>query len=220
MRRRFLVIGLGRLGLSLVKNLYENDQEVIALDQDENRVDEVKEYTSFAAVGNCEDRESLEAVGAHRVDKAIVCLGRAFESALLAVTHLLEMQVPFVAARAISAQKAKIFRSVGVHQVFIVEEEMGRVLAEQYTRPEIIHSMELGSDLKLVEWTPPAFLWGKTLGQLDLPGRYRVQVLALRDRSDPKTLIVPDKNFVITDSTWALLMGSDRDLERMLEELS
>lgn len=215
MKKRFLVIGMGRLGSSLVRSLFEEGQEVIALDIDEKSIDFVKDFSSLAVVGDCQDIDVLREVGAPRVDRAIICMGSAFESAVLALTNLLELGVPFIAARASSRQKAQILKSVGAHQVFFVEDEMGKMLALQYSRPAILHTMDLGFDLKLVEWTPAPWTWGKTLDELRLPQKYRVQVVALRDKSDPKKIIFPSSDMILSEHHLALLMGTDRDLQRL-----
>lgn len=216
-KQRFLVIGIGRLGFSLAKNLIEEGQEVIALDTDEKNIEAIKEYCEFSFLGDCTDVGVLIEVGAPKVDKAIICMGTNFEAAVLAVTNLLELGVPYVAARASSRQKEQILKRVGAHQVFFVEEEMGKMLALQHSRPAILHTMDLGFDLKLVEWSPAPWAWGKTLEELALPQKYRVQIVALREKSNPKEIIFPKSQMMLNEHTLALLMGSDRDLQRLQE---
>ncbi|MCS6837286.1 MAG: TrkA family potassium uptake protein [Bdellovibrionaceae bacterium] len=217
MKKRFLVIGIGRLGSSLVRNLHLEGQEVIALDNDEKHIEMIKGDCSLAVVGDSQDIDVLKEVGAEKVDVAIICMGTYFEAAVLTTTNLLELKVPTVAARASSRQKAQILRSVGAHQVFFVEEEMGKVLAQQFSRPAILHAMDLGYDLRLVEWSPAPWAWGRSLEELQLPQKYRVQIVALRDTKNPKEIIFPRSNMTLGRDTLALLMGNDRDLQRLQE---
>jgi trk system potassium uptake protein TrkA len=217
MKKRFLVIGIGQLGHSLARNLFLEGKEVIALDNDESHIDSVKSDCTLAVTGDSRDIDVLKEIGAHRVDTAIICMGNSFEASVLTLMNLLELKVPCIAVRASSPQKAQIFKSVGAHQVFFVEEEMGKVLAHTFSRPAILHAMDLGYDLKLVEWSPAKWTWGKTLEQLQLPQKHRVQIVALRKKDNPKEIIFPRSNMELNSETLTLLMGTDKDLQRLQE---
>jgi trk system potassium uptake protein len=220
MKKRFLVVGIGQLGLSLSRNLLMEGQEVIALDHDEVHIDQVKEHSTLAVVGDSRDRDVLKEIGADKVDTAIICMGNSFESSVLTLMNLLELKVSCIAVRASTEQKAQIFKSVGAHQVFFVEDEMGKVLAHTFSRPAILHAMDLGYDLKLVEWNPASWTWGKTLEELQLPQKHRVQIVALRDKSNPKEIIFPRSNMSLNQETLTLLMGMDKDLQRLQDRES
>ena len=215
MKKRFLVVGIGQLGFSLAKNLYAEGMEVLALDNDAENIDAIKSDCSLAVEGDGTDLAVLKEIGADKVDVAIICMGTAFESSVLTLTNLLELKIPCVAVRASSKQKAQIFKSVGAHQVFFVEDEMGKVLAHTFSRPAILHAMDLGYDLKLVEWEPPEWAQGRTLEQLQLPQKHKVQIVALRDKDNPKEILFPRSSMSLTRNTLALLMGADRDLQKL-----
>lgn len=215
MKKRFLVIGIGQLGHSLVSNLHAEGMEVIALDNDPRNIDAIKSEATLAVVGNAMDIQVLQEIGASKVDVAVLCMGTSFEASVLTLTNLLELKVPCVAVRASTQQKAHIFKSIGAHQVYFVEEEMGKILAHSFSRPAILHAMDLGYDLKLVEWSPPSWACGKSLEDLKLPQKHRVQIVALRDRNNPKEIIFPRSNMILTSDTLALLMGGDKDLQKL-----
>jgi len=220
MKKRFLVIGIGQLGRSLARNLFIEGHEVIALDNDESHIEAVKSESSLAVVGDSRDKDVLIEIGAQKVDTAIICMGNSFEASVLTLMNLLELKVPCIAVRASTAQKAQIFKSVGAHQVFFVEEEMGKVLAHTFSRPAILHAMDLGYDLKLVEWSPPKWTWGKTLEELQLPQKHSVQIVALRNKNNPKEIIFPRSNMDLNADTLTLLMGTDKALQRLQERES
>jgi Trk K+ transport system NAD-binding subunit len=77
--------------------------------------------------------------------------------------------------------------------------------------------MDLGYDLKLVEWSPAKWTWGKTLEELQLPQKHRVQIVALRKKDNPKEIIFPRSNMELNSDTLTLLMGTDKDLQRLQE---
>ncbi len=214
---RILVIGIGRLGDSLVRHLHQDETEVIALDNDPENVDRIKNFSSLALVGDATDLEVLKEIGAASVDQAIISIGDCFEASVMTLTNLLELKVANIAVRASTARQAKIFESIGAHKVFYVEEDMGRILAHRFSRPSILHAMELGYGVKVAEWSPAKWAEGKSLLELQLPQKHRVQVMALRDPRRPKEIIFPAPQTVLEQGISVLLLGSDQDLQRLLE---
>jgi trk system potassium uptake protein TrkA len=216
-QNRFLVIGIGQLGESLVRNLHQDSMEVIALDNNPEHIESVKTSSSMAVVGDCMDMKVLKEIGASTVDCAVICMGTSFEATIMAIAHLVELKVPHIAVRASNTKTARIFERVGAHKVFFVENEMGKVLAHSLSRPTILHAMDLGYDLRLVEWSPSEWAIGKTLMELNLPNEYNVQVVALRDRNIPNEIIFPKANLILESHHLTLLVGMDQDLDRLQE---
>jgi trk system potassium uptake protein len=217
LKRRFLVIGIGQLGESLTRHLYGEGLEVIALDTDAAHIDAIKGACTLAIVGDSSDQDVLVEAGAARVDVALICMGTSLEASVLTLTHLLEMKIPHIAVRAANRKLAEIFKKMGAHEVFFVEEEVGKLLAQKYSRPNILHSMELGLDLKLVEWIPPNWAIGKSLRELNLPMEFNVQILAFRSKANPKLVVHPSAELKIESHLLALIMGTERDLQRLID---
>lgn len=218
MNQRVLVLGLGRLGNSLVRHLFLERAEVIAMDMDEKNVNAVKDHSHLAVQGDGSDMDTLVEIGAGSVDLAYLCMGESFEASVLALTNLLELKVPRIEVRASDARKAKIFKSIGAHGVFYVEEEMGRILAKRTSRPSALHEMELEHGLKIMEWSPGYWAHNKTLMELNLPANHQVQVVALRDPSNPSQLIFPGPSSVLKQDHLVLIIGNERDLYRLLNK--
>lgn len=216
-QQRILVIGIGRLGESLVRHLFADGVEVIALDNDPENIESVKDDSSLAIVGDATDIEVLKEIGAASVDLAVISIGENFESSVLTLTNLQELKVKKIAVRASTAKKARIFESIGAHNVFYVEEDMGRILAHRFSRPSILHTMELGYGIKIAEWSPTKWAQGRSLLDLQLPQRHRVQVIALRDPKHPKEIIFPAPDTILEQRFLALILGNDKDLQRLLE---
>jgi len=218
MKQRFLVIGIGQLGHSLVKNLFREGAEVLALDTDQNNIDSIKSDSTLSAVGDCMDIDVLKEIGAPSVDVAIICMGTNFEGSVLALTNLLDLKVPHIAVRASTQQKAQIFKSIGAHQVFFVEEEMGKVLAHSFSRPNVLHTMDLGFNLKIIEWSPALWAVDKQISELNLQKKYGVQIVAVRHIKKPKEIINPNPEFRLTVDHVALLFGTDNDLNKIINQ--
>lgn len=106
---KFAVIGLGSFGLNVAKTLYEKKNEVLAIDIDKERVEEVKSFVSHAVCMNSADKESLEALGVQEMDVAIVSLGPAMEASILTVLYLQELGVKRIIAKALSEDRSSLF---------------------------------------------------------------------------------------------------------------
>lgn len=213
---RILVVGLGRLGESLVRHLFAEKAEVIAIDNDISHVEAVKDYCHIAIQGDGSDIDTLIEIGAASVDSAVICMGEAFEASVLALTNLLELKVPRIEVRASNARKAKIYKSIGAHHVFYVEEEMGKIVAHRICRPAALHAMDLEFGLKIIEWSPAPWAQDKTLLEINLPNSHQVQVVAIRDPQNPRHFITPTPQTILKKGHLALLMGNEKDLQKLL----
>ncbi|MCO5112960.1 MAG: TrkA family potassium uptake protein [Bdellovibrionaceae bacterium] len=218
MKERVLVIGIGRLGSSLVRNLYDTGAEVIALDTDLENINSVKSKSHLAIQGDGTDIEVLREIGASTVDMAIVSIGEDFEASAMTLTNLIELNVKRVAVRAPTTRLARIYQSIGAHEVFYVEEDMGKILSLRFMRPSIKHEMDLGFGLKMVEWSPGKWTHGKTLAELKLPTKFKIQVVGFRDPVNPKEILMPTPDYVIKGEILALILGHDRDIQKLLEQ--
>lgn len=218
MKERVLVIGIGRLGSSLVRNLYEAGAEVIALDNNLEHINSVKSKAHLAIQGDGTDIEVLREIGASTVDLAIVSIGEDFEASAMTLTNLIELNVKRVAVRAPTTRLARIYQSIGAHEVFYVEEDMGKILSLRFMRPSIKHEMDLGFGLKMVEWSPGKWTHGKTLAELKLPTKFKIQVVGFRDPVNPKEILMPTPDYVIRGEILALILGHDRDIQKLLEQ--
>lgn len=216
-KKRVLVIGIGRLGSSLIRNMYEDGAEVIALDNNMEHINSIKPYAHLAVQGDGTDIEVLQEVGAPAVDLAVVSIGEGFEASAMTLTNLLELNVKRIAVRAHTARMAKIYKSIGAHEVFYVEEDMGKILAHRFLRPSIKHEMDLGFGLKMVEWSPSKWVLNKSLVDLQLPNKFKVQIVGFRNPAQPKEIMMPHSAYVIKEGDLALILGHDKDIQRLLE---
>lgn len=214
---RILVIGLGRLGMSLVENLAGKNVEIIAVDDDMDRVDEVKGLVTHCVQGDSTELEFLTQIGAETVDHVIICMGEDLESAILTVTLLLELGVKKISARASNARNAKILKRVGAHETFFVENEMGKIMASRLTRPSVKTEMELGYGLKLVDWVPPEWTHGKTLAELAFPTNYGIQIVALFNPGEPHKVDFPTSRSIMNKGCHCLLIGTDEAIDGVLK---
>jgi trk system potassium uptake protein TrkA len=212
--KRVLVVGLGRFGTALVETLWRGRAEVVAVDPRPEAVENVKDRTSHAYIGDGTSVKVLEGVGAQEMDAAVVTFGMSFESMVLCVASLKRMEVPYILARAETPRQAEILRTVGATRVMQIEAEMGQRLGRDLLTPVAAELLDLVDDYRVVAWVARGELVGRTLANSELRQRYELTVLGCRRASaDGETrarLVVPTPDYVIREGDTLLLVGEDQ----------
>ncbi len=179
------VIGIGRFGKSLALGLAERGIEVIAVDKNKERIEEIKDKVAFSVILNSEDEESLKSQDIDKVDVAIVSMGEGdFRSSVLTTLLLKRIGVKTVISRAFEHVDMEILISIGADKVVFPEVEMGQRLARNLTAPGIIDCINLDEheDFSILELEAPKRFWGKTLGELQIATRHGVNVVLIKHR--------------------------------------
>ncbi len=213
---RFAVIGLGRFGSTLVRRLYELGHEVLALDIEPELVQAIKDDCTQAVIADARDKTQLKGLGLKDVDWAVVSVGEHLEASTLACFYLKEMDVR-VMARAVSADHGKILEALGVDEVIYPERDMALRLADRLSHPNLLDYVALGPDYSVMEVAVPASFIGKSLQELQIRNRYRIQVVAIRDALTDTLNLVPHGGDVLKDSDVLVVLGSREDLEKFRE---
>ncbi|RME96471.1 MAG: TrkA family potassium uptake protein [Verrucomicrobia bacterium] len=174
------IIGLGEFGRALATGLARAGAEVVAMDKSMARVAAVKDQVAVAVQLDVMQREALEAQGLEQMDAVVAAIGDHFESQVLAVVHARSLGVPRILARASSADHRRVLEAVGAHEVFNPEEEAARLLIQRLTISNIKSYFELAEGFSVVEVQTPEGMVGKTLRELDLRRRHRLNLVALK----------------------------------------
>jgi len=177
---RFAVIGLGRFGARLARELAADGAEVIAVDQRQDLVEQIRDHVTLAVALSAADEHALRAQGIDKVDVAVVGIGTAFEDAVLATSTLKRLGVERVISRATSARRAEILSRVGADDVVNPEAEAADRWSGRLMMPQVMERIELGERHSLVQIRAPEAWTGKTLEQLRLRKRHKVNVVVIR----------------------------------------
>lgn len=212
---KFAVIGLGSFGSNIAKTLYEKGNEVLAVDEDKEKIDEVKNFVSHAVHMNAADKENLQALGIKDMDVVIVSLGPEMEASILTVLYLNEMGTKRIVAKALTEDHAKILESVGATETIYPEKDMAIKTALKLSCPNVLEYLPLISGFGIQEIAPPEKFIGKNLRELDLRNKYGIQVIAIKELIPEKTTFVPKADFVLKDSDILVIMGEDKQLEKI-----
>ncbi len=212
---KFAVIGLGSFGSNIAKTLYEKGNEVLAVDDDKEKIDEVKNFVSHAVHMDAANKENLQALGIKDMDVVVVSLGPEMEASILTVLYLNEIQTIRIVAKALTEDHAKILESVGATEVIYPEKDMAIKTALKLCCPNVLEYLPLISGFGIQEIAPPEKFIGKNLRELDLRNKYGIQVIAIRELIPEKTTFVPKADFVLKDSDILVIMGEDKQLEKI-----
>ena len=181
--QRIAVIGLGRFGMALAKRLASHGAEVIAIDSDQQLVDEVSVSVDMAVRLDSTDEAALRSQEIDRVDCVVVSIGENFEAALLTtVLCKRNLKVPHVICRAQTELHAMIFQQIGADEVIQPEQNAGEMLGRRLAHPRIRDYITLGEGFTVVEMVAPASFAGKSLRQIDLRNNYQVNLIAIRKK--------------------------------------
>ncbi|MCD2492198.1 TrkA family potassium uptake protein [Lacrimispora sp. NSJ-141] len=213
-KKEFAVFGLGEFGSSIAIALEENGCQVMAIDRNEARVQEISEFVTHAACANVADQAVVKSLGVQNMDGVIVGIGEDMESSIMATIGAKECGVPYVLAKANSDIHATVLKKVGADQVIFPEKAMGIRLGRNLASGNFIDTIELSKKFSMVEIEVPESWVGKTLRQLDLRNR-GINIIARKGEMEDIVLIV-DPDRIIQGHETFIIIGSNKDLEREL----
>jgi trk system potassium uptake protein TrkA len=213
MRQQVLVVGLGRFGSAVARELERLGHEVLAIDGLEEPVNAIAKEVTHALQLDATHKEALRAAGAADFEVAVVAMSSDAEASIFAVAALKELGVPNVIAKAGSELHGAILTRVGASRVVFPEREMGIQLAHTISTPNVVEYLEVAPGFGIEKIDPPAALVGKTLGELDLPRKARLTPLAIR-RGD-RVVVNPDPTEVVGAGDELVLVGKGTDFQRL-----
>jgi trk system potassium uptake protein TrkA len=216
--KRFAVIGLGHFGAYALRVLYEAGCEVIAIDLDAEAVREAAEFSERAVVADATDVQALESLGVADVDVAIVSLGERMDVITLAALHLKELGVPNIAVKSLSEEHGRILKAIGVHEIVHPEKDAATRLARRLVRQDVLEYLPLLPGYSIIEIKAPDEFVGRSLRELALRNRLQVQLIGIqRGGLHGELKIVPRAEDVIEEGDLMILLGAERDLDRIRE---
>lgn len=229
MARKIAIIGLGDFGRNLAKHLMEKGAEVLAIDDDFEIIEEIKDSVTFAVRLDSTDEKSLKAQGIQEMDAVVVSIGKEFENSLLTIMNLLKLGVKKIVARATSPTHKIIFEKIGVHNVISPEEETAVKLASSLIHEDVIEWINLGSEFNIVYLEAPKSFVGKTLQELDLRTRFNINLVTIKRTlkvQNPRTnqeeikeriIGVPTPGTVIEEGDILIVFGREKDISKVIE---
>ena len=174
--KSYVVIGLGRFGASLARQLCKLGAEVLALDVKGDLVQQVASEVTHAVVGDAQDKEVLRALGVRNMDCAVIAIGDNLAASVLITMNLKELGIPFIVCKAHDETHRKVLEKLGVDRVVIPEQEYAQRLARTLNSHNVLDYIELSEDFGILDVPAPAAWQGKTLRELNIRAKLGVNI--------------------------------------------
>ena len=213
--KRFAVIGLGNFGFHAAKALYEEGNEVVALDLDKTRVQAIDAHCTEAIVLEATDKDAIKALGLEHMDGVIISTGTKISTSILICLYLQEIGVKKILVKAQDEDHGKILRRVGATEIIYPERDMALRISKSLSRPNFLDFIPLSDEFDLVQVGPPKEFIGKSLKELNLRAKYNVHIIAIKELVPENFTLVPSANFVIKDSDILIMLGKSEDIRKI-----
>jgi trk system potassium uptake protein TrkA len=212
--KSYAVIGLGRFGSAVAKELAKGGADVLAIDINEENVSNIAEYVTHAVKADVTDADTMETLGIGNMDTVIVAVGRSMEASILATITAKELGVPYVIAKAQDEMHTKILAKVGADRVIIPEKESGIRIARTLINGNCLDFIELSDHVSMVE-IPVRQEWiGKNLRELDLRRVYKVNVIAYEAKGKELIVNIPPELPLEQGTIW--ITGKIQDVAKVM----
>ncbi len=212
---QFAVIGLGNFGFNVALALAEGGHQVLAIDQDERKVEHIKDKVTQAVVYDVRDKDNLTQLINPDFDAVIVSLGKNVESSTLVTLYLKDLQIRRIIVKAINEEHGTILNLIGATEVIYPEKSEASRLAHRLTSPNLIENIPLAPEYGIAEVEAPAAFVGKTLKELQLRNKYNVGVIAIKEILTDQFYLIPDPEVKIKPDSALLLIGRNSDIEKL-----
>ncbi|MCZ8522398.1 MULTISPECIES: potassium channel family protein [Paenibacillus] len=210
-RSQYAVIGLGRFGSSVAKELMKLGYEVLGIDRDEEAVEEMADKLTHAVVADATDEEVLRSLGIRNFDCVVVSIGDDIQSSILTAILLKDIGVGTVVAKALSELHGKVLGKIGVDRIIYPERDMGIRVAHQLVSPNLLDYIELSKEYTIAELAVPSCLSGRSLKDLDTRARYGCSVVAINKKSG--VIIAPTATDTVEEKDIMVIIGTNQQIE-------
>ncbi|MBZ5748775.1 MULTISPECIES: potassium channel family protein [Metabacillus] len=217
MKKEFAVIGLGRFGGSICQSLSEEGLEVMAIDVDEDKVNEFANIASHAVVGDTTDETVLKSIGIRNFDHVIVAIGDNIQASILTTIILKELGVKDITVKATNDYHEKVLSKIGADRIVHPERDMGRRIAHKIVSNNVLDYLELSDEHSIVEIVANHRLHGHSIIDLDIRAKYGINIVAIKRNKD--IIVSPQAIEIIQKNDILIVIGADADISRFEKRL-
>ena len=227
---KYCVIGLGYFGYHLAVSLSKAGAEVLAIDNHQDKVDEISSKVTTAICMDSTDKKTLAGLGLDDMDAVIVAIGGDFEGSLLTTAHLQDLGITKIYNRRTSKVHERILNLMNIHEILVPEAEAAELLKNRLMIPGLIESFKLTSDYGIYEIEVPVKFVNKTLIETNLREDFHLNLVTIKRLAENKKTLssskkekyvvigVPKPDEVINIGDVLVLFGNDKDIKNLLED--
>lgn len=213
--KSILIIGLGRFGRHMAKKFSEQNNDVMAIDINEERINNVLPVVTNALIGDATNEQFMETIGVRDFDLCVVAIGDNFQSSLETTALLKDLGAKFILARASRDVHAKFLLRNGADDVIYTEKETAERLAVKYGSDNIFNYIELNDEYSIYEIAVPSSWLNKSILKVNVRSKYGISILATKQGNNIYPL--PKPEHVFTDSESLMILGKNEDVSRFIK---
>ena len=213
--KSILIIGLGRFGRHIAKKFSEQNNDVMAIDINEERINNVLSVVTNALIGDATNERFMETIGVRDFDLCVVAIGDNFQSSLETTALLKDLGAKFILARASRDVHAKFLLRNGADDVIYTEKETAERLAVKYGSDNIFNYIELNDEYSIYEIAVPSSWLNKSILKVNVRSKYGISILATKQGNNIFPL--PKPEHVFTDSESLMILGKNEDVSRFIK---
>ena len=210
--KTILLIGLGRFGKNIAMKLHELNHEVMAIDKQEDRVEDVLPYVTNAQIGDSMNEAFIKSLGVGNYDVCIVAIGNDFQSSLETTSLLKELGAKKVVSRAAKDVQAKFLLRNGADEVVYPEKQLANWTAIRYSADHIFDYIELDDDYAIFEIELPESWKGRTVGEINIRQKYNINIMAIKRNGKMELTVTSDTRFAGDEAL--VVLGNNKDIQK------
>ncbi len=213
-KKSYVVFGLGSFGYSVAETLADSGYEVMVVDKGSDPIQSISSKVTYAVKADVTDTGTLESLDISQFDVAVVAFTQDMNASIMATLYAKECRIPKVVAKAVTALHATILRKVGADEVVFPERDMGVRVAQNLVAGGMVDFLELSDEYRLTEIRVPSRWVGHSLNSLDVRGKYKLNVIAVKDGEEVSMNIDPNQR--LEGHQFLVVMGDNESLDRLL----
>jgi trk system potassium uptake protein TrkA len=212
---QFVVIGLDRFGCSVATTLSGLGHNVLVIDSDKRKIEEIKDRVTQAVVCDATEKRGLREFVNETIDAAVVCIGYRMDESILTTLHLKDLGVKKIIVKAVSNEHGRVLEAIGATEIIYPEKDVGVRVAERMDAPNLIDHIPLVPGYSIVELAVPDSFVGKTLRELKLRNKYGIEVIAVKDLQLSTFNLIPSADLELKPKISLIVIAKRKDICRL-----
>ncbi len=217
MKKEFVVIGLGRFGGSIAKELIHQGANVMVIDTSKDRVDEFSHIATQAIVADTTDEAVIKSLGLWNFEHVIVAIGENIQASILTALILKELGVPKITVKAQNDYHEKVLRKIGADFVVHPERDMGIRIANNMISSNVLDYLELSDEHSIVEIRVNEKLANNTIIDLDIRAKYGINIVGIKRNEQIMVSLAANEEILLEDIL--IVIGADVDINRFVKKV-
>ena len=224
--KQIAVIGLGTFGMAVAKTLAEKGVQVLVIDKNEQRIQEVSSFVTQAVVADATDEQTMRKLGISDFGTVVVASGGNREASILTTLILKELVVKYIIVKGLDDIHARVLQKIGADRIVFPEFDMGIKVAETFVSPNIVEAIELSPEYTMAEVIVPKVFIDQNIRDLNVRERYKLQIIGIKRKepyikedgdTDFKEVLViaPSPNEILQDGDTLVVIGKYNDIDNL-----